>query len=202
MAARSGMTTLLNELRTRGDAGTADYVAGGLTFWTDDQLQAILDRNRADIRRERLWVEAEPSGGSAVYLDYRFSQAWPEEAASGTAVWRVEDSGGSTVGTALYTVEYGARSLRFSADTGGTAYYLSYRTFDLDRSAAEVWEAKAASVAARFDLKTDNHELKRSQLYQQYRSMALTFRRQAGAQSATRVRADVDDGGGPRRESW
>lgn len=191
MAARDGMASLIIELRTRCDAGTADYQVAGSDFWTDDQLQSVLDRNRRDVKRETLMLAPELSGGSAIYHDYQWCREWVEEAASGTAIWRVEDSQGSLIGTASYTPEYGARSLRFASNTGGTAYFLTYRSYDLDRAAAEVWERKAGHVASRFDIKTDNHDLKRSQLVEQYRAMAVEFRRRAPAKIATRVRDDM-----------
>ena len=190
MAARVGMATLIIELRSRCDAGTADYSSGGQTFWTDDQLQTILDSHRADVKRERLLMSADQIGGSAIYQDYYWGHEWVEEMGSGTAIWRVDDSSGSAVGTTLYTPEYRAKHLRFAANTLGTAYYLTYRVFDLDRAAADVWEQKAASVAMRFDVKTDNHDLKRSQLVQQYRDMAAQFRRRAGARVSMRLRDD------------
>ncbi len=191
MTARTGMDNLINKLRARSDAGTADYVSGGITFWTDDQLQEILDENRSDVIREPLELHPEQIGGSAVYFSYSWSRRWAEEAASGTAIWRVDDSAGSLIGTASYTPEYGAQTLRFTANTGGSAYFLTYRAFDMDRAAADVWEQKAASVATRFDIKTDNHDLKRSQLAQQYRDMAAQFRRRAGAKVSQRVRDDM-----------
>lgn len=195
---RSGMTNLLLELRARCDAGTADYASGGVTHWTDDQLQQVLDRHRVDVPRELMVRAPEYTGGSAVYFNYGWRCAWAEEAASGTTIWRVEDSAGSIAGTALYTPEYAAQTLRFGANTGGVAYYLTYRTYDLDRAAADVWEQKAANVAGRFDIKTDNHDLKRSQLRQSYLDMAASFRRRAGAKASTWVRGDLS--GEPRYE--
>lgn len=184
MAARSTMAPLITELRRRVDeSGTAD--------WSDDQLQDVLDRNRDDVRREGLRGESEYSGGSVVYFDYYWHCGpWVEHADGGT-VWRLEDSAGSAIGTALYTPEYGAKHLRFAANTGGSAYFLTYRAFDLDRAAADVWDDKAASVASRFDIKTDNHDLKRSQLAAQYRAMAADYRRRAGPRVSTRLRDDM-----------
>ncbi len=182
--ARSGMTTLIDELRRRCDAGTADY--------TDDDLQAVLDGyRRVSVRRLLLAVPTQ-SGGSAVYNDYYWDAGdWVEGAESGTAVWRVDDSAGSVVGTAAYTVESRAGHLRFTADTLGTAYYLTSRAYDMDRAAADLWDAKAAAVASRFDVSTDNHDLKRSQLVQHYRDMAASYRRRAPAQTSERLRDDA-----------
>lgn len=189
---RDGMSNAVQELRRRCDAGTAEFMAGTVTYYSDDHLLATLDRHRSDLRRQHLRMEPTYSGGQVVYQDYYWERGdWIEEAASGAAAWVVEDSAGSAVGTAGYSVNYSAKHLRFSADTTGIAYLLSYRTYDLDRAAAEVWEDKAAHVADRFDVKTDNHDLKRSQLRQSYLAMAANFRRRAPVRSRERTRGDV-----------
>lgn len=190
MTARTGMATLITELRQRCEAGTAEYTLSGEVYWTDDHLQARLDREREDVYREPLMVQPRYEGGSAVYYDYYYRREYVEEADGGT-VWRVEDSTGALVGTASYTANYAARHLRFAANTGGSALYLTYRAYDLDRAEAEVWERKAANVASRFDISTDNHSLKRSQLEDAYRQKAADARRRAPAKSRTRTRGDL-----------
>ncbi len=181
---RTGMTPLIDELRRRCDAGTADY--------PDDALQTVLDGYRhVHVRRPLLSVPTQ-LGGSAITNDYYWSSpGWVEGLESGSAVWRIEDSAGSVVGTASYTVESRAGHLRFADNTGGSAYYLTFRAYDLDRAAADIWETKAATVADRFDVSTDNHDLKRSQIVQHYREMAASYRRRAPAATAERVRDDI-----------
>jgi hypothetical protein len=186
------MGNLIADLRQRGEAGSAEYVLSGHTYWSDEDLQTRLDHTRTDVFRAPLTVGPVTSGGSAVYQDYYWRTGDAvEEASSGTVAWRVEDSAGSVIGTADYTVNYAARHIRFAANTAGSAYFLSYRAFDLDRAEAEVWERKAANVANRFDVSTDNHMLTRSQLQAHYLAMAASARRRAPAQVRTRIRDDV-----------
>ena len=45
MALRTGMTNLVARVRALTGAGTAEYTAGSVTYWTDDHLQTILDSN-------------------------------------------------------------------------------------------------------------------------------------------------------------
>ena len=45
MALRTGMTNLVARVRALTGAGTAEYTAGTVTYWTDDHLQTILDAN-------------------------------------------------------------------------------------------------------------------------------------------------------------
>jgi hypothetical protein len=54
-----------------------------------------------------------------------------------------------------------------------------------------VWEQKASNVAARFDIKTDNHDLKRSQLRASYLQMAQLHKKRAKPQSTRMTREDV-----------
>jgi hypothetical protein len=193
MTIRNGMYNLVNRLRQMGDAAESEYTLGNETFWTSDHLQTVLDQHRQDVYREPLKVAAVyNNGGSAIYQDYYFDCANAEEAASGSAAWEVENSLGSAIGTADYTVNYEARHIRFTADTAGTAYYLTYRTYDLERAAAIVWERKAASVASRaWDASTDNHSLSRQQIIQNYQNMARYYRSQAKPRMHILERSDT-----------
>lgn len=186
MAARDGMSDLINQLRSMTEAGTADYSIGAETYWTDDQLQQALDSQRRDVFRQPMDVMTEYASGAPEYHNYYYHQRWVEQAASGSTAWQIEDSAGSAIGTALYTAYYDAAYVRFSADTLGSAYYLSHRQYDLYAVAADVWTRKAAHYAAEFDVVTDNHDLKRSQLRKHAQEMAEFYRRQsAGAATNT-----------------
>lgn len=179
MSARAGMTELIARLRAMTASGTADYSVGTVIYWVDDQLQDILDQNRRDFRREPLQPEPTYDAGNVRYYDYYFARRNLEGTASGTAAWRIEDGAGNTIAGALYTPNLNAQHLLFSYNTLGSAYYLSGREYDLERAAAQVWEQKAADVADRFDLKVDNHDMKRSQLHAHYLKMAAQMRSKA-----------------------
>jgi hypothetical protein len=188
------MVNILDELRARCNAGSADYSLAGDTYWSDDQLQAACDRFRRDYTRQPLEAEPIQMPGSAVYHDYFWCHGdFVEEGTSGTAVWRLENSAGSVIAEAAYTVNYSAKHIRFTSDQAGSAYYLSYRAYDLDRAAADVWTRKASHVTDRFDLVTDNHNLKRSQLHDMYMKQAKYYRSSAPARTVTRVRDDLGD---------
>lgn len=192
---RDGMQNLVNRLRGYCDAGTADYTIGAITYWTEDQLLDALDGARIDVLQQPLSaLPRQASGGSAVWHDYYFpaGDLGVEEAASGTAAWLVEDSTGADIGTANYTVNYRTGHIRFTQNTAGTAYYLTYRQYDLAAAAADVWQMKAGHVSSRFDVKTDNHDLKRSQLHAMCMANAKEWRSRARARSVHMVRDDVN----------
>jgi len=191
------MSDLITQLRGMANAGTADITLGGITYHTDEQLQSTLDRHREQVEREMLDIRADYQNGTAIYTRYGFYESDVERATSGTAAWRIENSAGSaysgTVGTAAadYGVNYDAREITFNSNTNGTVYYLTYRTYDMNRAAADVWEEKAAYVAGEFDVKTDNHDLKRSQKGDGYLEMAKIFKRRAKPRSSRFIREDV-----------
>jgi len=196
--ARTTMADLLLRLRGLTQSGTADYAVSGTTYWTDDQLQDVLDRNRMDVIDERLQPHSETnSGGTVVYYLYQSGYRNLEATDGGTAVFYMRDSSGSRAGTANYAVDYNAGRVVFNVDTAGTVFYLTARTFDLNAAAAEVWDQKASSVAERFDFSADGASFKVSQLTENYRKQAAYYRSLAsfgagvGMNSSTMYRDDV-----------
>lgn len=180
MAARTGMAALIMQLRTLAAASTDEYTLGATAFWTDEQLQDVLDAHRQTIT-EPLASHPEMDNQTRRYT---FAARDVEQAASGADAWLVVDADGDAIEGADYTVNYAAREIVFAADTGGATYRLRCRVYALKRAAADVWDAKAAHVAGRFDIKTDNHELRRSQLRTSYLAMARQLRDEADAADA------------------
>lgn len=189
---RAGMVNLITRLRSMTEAGAVDYNIAGVTHWTDVQLQGILDGHRSQLARSALNPEYEyVAEGSAVYKDYFTEHRNFEEAAGGAAVWDVEDGQGESVGTASYTVNYEAGHIRFTTDTEGTAYYLTARTFDMKRAAAEVWERKASHAAKGYFFTADGASYHREQVYEHCLKMAEQYRENAGVRVVRMFRSDV-----------
>lgn len=192
VSARAGMTDLIKHARRLAAAGTADFTTGwGETLFGDEHIQAALDDHRLDLNRVPLKPEPELTGGASLYKDY-YAPAGNLEAFSGDeAVFVVEDGDGNAAGTASYTVDYQRGVVRFSADQGGTSYYLRARSYNLNAAAADLWRQKAAQYAERFDVKTDNHSLSRSQLIDHCLKMAAKFDMASGIQSVEMQRTDL-----------
>ena len=192
MTLRTGMTNLVAQLRVMTDADTAEFVIGSETYWSNDHLQDELDRNRQAVYREPIYPTViYDTSNAPQYFDYYWNLPDVEEATSGTAIWSLQNANGSAIGTADYTVEYTAQHLRFNVSTDGSTYFLTYRAYDLNRAAEMIWRKKAANVAGRFDIATDNHKLSRSQLRQSYLDMAKHFHQQGGSRSKQFIRPDV-----------
>jgi hypothetical protein len=193
MAARDGMGNLITRLRGMTETTASDYTLGSETYWSDDQLQDLLDTYRTDFERVALRSVTEYVDGDSLYYDYYTPVGTGnfEEVDTGVVAWAIRDSDGAVVSTDEYAVNYVNGHIRFTSDQDGETYYLRARMFDLNRAAADVWRQKAAHVAKRYDIKTDNHTLTRSQMRQACLEMADYYTRQAGGVHTQFVRRDL-----------
>lgn len=198
MAARSGMVYLIAQVRQLANAGDGDYTIAGFPYWSDDQIQDILDQCREDIYEEAIHPVAQRnSGGTVEYREYRSAHAWFEQTAGGTAVWYLQAVDGAFVGTADYTVDYRTGRIVFAADQAGSARYLTGRAYDVYEAAAQVWDEKAAHVADRYDFSADGASFKASQMMSQYQKQAMRLRSQSttgGVRTHRWIRSDANHG--------
>lgn len=176
MTARTGLSDLITILRGYCNAGTADYSAGGTTFWSDDQIQTVLDRHRAEITNR--FVQPVPrviTGGAIAYYDYYIGIGNWE---SGTAL-AVENGQGQAYGTALYSVDATRGIINFPSGTGGSIVAITGHAYDVNSAAADLWRVKAAAYASSYDFSTDNHRMNRSQLIKNCFDMANLYEEMA-----------------------
>jgi hypothetical protein len=188
--ARQGMATLIRKLRGMTNASAVEYEMAGVPFWSDAQLQEILDDNRVDFYEVELWKVPKTVASSQVYLRYDAPHGNLETSDSGTAIFNITKSDG-TQGTAGFSVDYAKGIVTFTADQGGTAWFMSGRSYDLERAAADVWGQKAGYYATAYDVKTDGHDLTRSQLYKQAVEQEAYYRARAGAYAVLVDRGDT-----------
>lgn len=165
MAIRSGMSNLVQRLRNLTGAGTAEFVSGTITYWTDDHLQAILDGHYTHFADRPLEWRTEQINGTANYLNAQAPYKDLEEATSGTARWAVRDSAGAFIGTANYSVNYRSGEISFgTVNQMGTAYYLTGYSYDLCAAGVEVMRERLNNFNSYFDFSADNQSFKRSQV--------------------------------------
>lgn len=176
MTIRAGMAELINELRTMTQVTSADYAVEGIgTVWIDEDLQDVLDEYRMPFS-ERAQRRARYSGGSAQYFEFAWTRRPVERIASGTGVFEVTTAAGSAFGTAAFSVNYRAGVVTFTNDQGATDVYVHGRQYDIKGAAARLWRHRAAYLAqTAMDISTDNHNVKRSQLYAHAMRMAETY---------------------------
>jgi hypothetical protein len=175
------------------DAGTADYTIAGFGYWTDDHLLTILDRYRIDVYREQLLpIERYAGGGTIAYYVHKSEYGNFEQTTGGTAIFWLETSDGTDVGTASYSMDYYNGIATFSADTSGTTYYLTGRSYDINKAAADVWRQKAAHYAGMFSFSTDNHRVDKGALIKNAMQMAQTYESYSAPTVSVMYRGDID----------
>lgn len=195
--ARTGLTNLIHKIRALCNVGTADYAlvggSGTVTYWTDDLLQNYLDRTRRTFRMIRLEPHSDFVDGDTTWTAYHlpiWAKNFEEYAADGSSGWRVYDETGTTIGTAEYSPNYEAGIITFSADQAGDLRYVDFRAYDLNRTAAYIWDAKAAHVAQNVTWSSDNHHIDAGQEVEHCLTMARRFRTLSGPIETRTVRID------------
>lgn len=176
VAARSGMVDILAELRGMTETNANDYTISNQVFWTDKQLQDILDRHALEIEYEPMILVPSRKAGGYSYTDYYVNHKWLEQDATGIGAFKIQDINGGTVSAALYSVDYALGEVTFITDQGSTIpYYVTCISYDINAAAAEVWHKKSGHYASAYDFSTDNHSMKRSQLMVQAQQMASYY---------------------------
>lgn len=193
MMARTGMATNISAMRRFTNAGTADATVNGVAYWTDDQLQEILDRYRQDFYHvPMLPVPEMTTDGSTQWTTYRLpDQAKYIEEYDSESIFRVYKADGTNAGTADYTVNYERRVIEFDADQQNVTWYVDFSAFNVNRAAAEVWESKAAFVVDNVDWSSDNHRISASQEYEHCMKQAARFKAMAGTNVSKMTRSDM-----------
>ena len=194
MAARTGLSHLIDVLRGMVEAGTADYTLGTANYWDDDHLERVLDGRRTDFYNEQLGKVEKWNGGTVQYFEYVSQYKNMEQTTGGTAVFYIEDGTGADVASGNYSVDYFRGRITFAADTGGSVLYLTGRSYDLDGAASDIWKSKAGHAANMYDFSTDNHRFARSQYMDHCLKMASYYEQRASSSTKTTVllRSDVD----------
>jgi hypothetical protein len=163
MTARTGMADIISEVRTLTQTGAADYTLGTVTYWTDEQLQNILDRHALEYDAVPMLMVPTRMQGGFSYTDYYIGKGWIEQEVGGTAIFKITDINGATMGTALYSVDYNVGEVTFAADQGGAIpYMVTCTSYDVNAVAAEVWRKKAGH----FGTNADYDAPSRKQLYE------------------------------------
>ncbi|MBE7512563.1 MAG: hypothetical protein HS103_07090 [Anaerolineales bacterium] len=155
---RSGMATVIAQLRLLTNTTPTDVTLAGVPYWTDDQLQAELDRMATVHSRLGLIAVTPPP-----VTVYRIPLSDPLEEAGTDSGFAVRDRRGAVVNPALYAVNYAARRITFLSETGGARYVLDCRVYNLHRAAAAVWAQKAALAAAKLDWEAEGRGVRAAQ---------------------------------------
>jgi hypothetical protein len=192
------MPDLVQHLRALCDAEHEEISVAGVTYWSDDHLQDILDRNVTWVEEHPLtWQPDTVSGGSIEYHRMISGYRDLEGTASGTAYWRITTSDGSTIMPDDLNMTSG--EFKFDADQGGTSYYITARSFDVYGAAADVWLWRLAQFQKWYDFASDGQTFNREQAYDHAVRMEREMRARSGQntqpggiQSGVFLRTDVE----------
>jgi len=166
VAARSGMVDIITELRGMTEASADDYVVVNQGYWSDKQLQDILDKHAWLLDNEPLTLVPTRKSGGYEYKDYYIGRGNIEKTTGGTAIFKVLDTTGTSVSSALYSVDYNVGKITFATDqVTAVIYNVTCAAYDLNAAAAEVWRKKVSHYASAYDFSSDNHSVKREQLF-------------------------------------
>lgn len=181
MAVRNGMVNHILELRRMTDASATEVKINNVQYWTDDQLQSILDVYRHDVLDLSLLPASQREAGTDVTYRYYIPDevgAWIENDAT---VFSVVDENG--VAQTDYTYDGINRYILFSANTSGATRLLRCRFFDMRLAAARVWFEKAGHRVALIDWKAGGQNLNEDQEYQHCMAMFVAYSGSGGVKS-------------------
>lgn len=184
MAVRATMATLISTLRGRTNVSTSDITISGVTYWSDQQLQDILDETKQyfSVNLESL---GEMSDGSVVYLNWRI----PQNVGPYLELAVVKTLTGYVISDSDYTLDSNAGLVIFNS-SATQGYVLSGYTYDLDEATAKVWDDKAAHRAHLVTIKSGPHQLWEDQEYLHCVQQAQRYRSRSGLKYTRLVKMD------------
>lgn len=162
------ISPLVTTLRSMTDTSKEDYLVDGVQYWNDSQLQEYIDRYQAIYDFESMTATPQRSGSSYVYKIFTTGiKNWVSSPV-------ILDGDAGTISSG-YTFDTARGVCTFTADQGGNTRYISGTACNLNAAAADVWRIKYGHYAGAYDVVTDNHNLKRSQLMAQAKQMIAYY---------------------------
>jgi hypothetical protein len=187
---RAGMADMIAQLRGMTDAGYDDFKVAGVPYWSDRHMQDYLDRYRTDFLEEDLTAIQQYRNGTTYYLEYRSQYINLEGVASGTGVFKLDNAGGTNMPGTMWAADYTRGVITFVNDTAGSSMILTGRSYDLNASAADIWNTKAANAAKMYSFSSDGQSFTRNQVYQACLKMAKYYEALSAPISVSLFRGD------------
>lgn len=168
MAVRTGMTSLVSHLRQQSDAAPSTDVFNGVTYWTDDQLQDVLDQHSMGYQHAPL-----KKLGSYDSVSYTLTLAFPYWIEGGFKIY-VRDT--TTEETTTYTYNHFTNEIIFDSNVADRELIAFAKVYSMTDAIADVWNQKAQH---RFDFitsKAGGHRFEADQVYEHCISRANYWR--------------------------
>lgn len=196
---RGGMATIITRVRELCELGTADYSVAGATYWTDDQVQSVLDQERTYLAGVALLPKGRPLDSDTEYKRYELPLDNCEGTAEGTAIFELVLSDGSDIpydGTPPWTFDENDMAFVFGQDTEGTAYYWTGFTYNVNEACRMIWARKASHYFTAINFAADGARFDRKALHAHCLKMAEFFGDEQGMKVSEFQRSDLQAGSG------
>ena len=156
--------------------------AGNGQVWTDDQIQDVMDASRLDVKNLSLKPMPTFTGSTIQYLDYYAPMGdWEDDL---------------VIKQYLITVVTPATSENIVghwtfSQTTLPPLYISGKTYDVYRSAADLLERQAAQWVLSYSMTVDGQSLQRGQVVTALQNLARTYRMKQRVRNISLTRTDV-----------
>lgn len=184
MAARAGMVDIIAALRGETDAEENATTVNGVAYWTDDQLQEILDTYSHDVLVQ---LQATPRrvNGTTSYTRYYVpselhAQYVRLESSETTGAFILRTSTGYEVDDSTYTYYPFRNLIEFTSSQSNRTFILEARAYSIANAAAHVWNMKADFRTKLITIKAGNHALNEDQEFLHCIQMRDFYRKQRG----------------------
>ncbi len=175
--ARSTMANLILRMRDLiNDAPGASQV------WTDDQIQGVMDASRQDIGNAVLTAFPTYSGSTIQYLDYYSDWTdWEDDVVLKQYLTQTVTPSASENIVGHWTF----------ATNKFPPVYISGKTYDVYRSAADLLERWAAKWVLSYGFSSDGQSFQRQQAAHMLQTLAKTYRMKQRPRMITATRSDL-----------
>ena len=176
--ARTGMVDLIAQVRRLTNAGTAEYAVDANSYWSDDQIQSLLDANSRFFSNELVQWTPQNISGMSTYLYGYTPYGYLEGTASGTARLVVRDGDGEVVASG-YTINEEKGEIIFDSDQNGNSYYITGYTYNPYSAAADLWLERLAQFSLWYQFSADTRSYSRQQAFEHAEKMEKLMRQRA-----------------------
>lgn len=199
------MDYLIAEVRRLTGAGTSEYTivnqaAATVTYFTDEQIQRVLDSRRVRLARLPINYEEEysTSGSTVIFQHASVGYKWLEDTTGGgsNTNCNLTDSQGSIIGTANYTLTAEDGFVSFTADQKGSVRFFTGWMHNPYKAAMDILVSWSTELARQPDFQTDNMRVWRSQKAAAVREQIKVLKQMAGLapqiMMSPMIRDDID----------
>ena len=194
MTVRNTLSGLILRMRSYGEAAEGEASVNGVKYWTDLQLQELLDDNRTlawDVPLVTVSYAAGKDASGTITRKYFYTipdsvSPWIEEKESPDSI--LVDSSGIIVDTGNFTLH--GKEVRITGGNTPPTLYLRANTFNLYAAVSDLWLVKSSHRAFLINLKGGGYTLQEDQHWQHCISMHKYFNQRSGIKVARIVRGD------------